>query len=178
VQAQIGFVNAETGALLGPLTPITANPGPTQLQSVDLNLTPFAGALGQRIEVQPVIVQSPNAAGEANPGPQQISGTVQMLDALTGFETVLAPLAQPGGSVGTNPGPANVSALSPQILAGGQTMRFDVVAAGPDPCVAQVAFNDANGNPLVPSTTVNLPSGTGTTVDLNAEAVISVGHAD
>jgi hypothetical protein len=57
-------------------------------------------------------------------------------------------------------------------------MRFDVVAAGPDPCVAQVAFNDANGNPLVPSTTVNLPSGTGTTVDLNAEAVISVGHAD
>jgi hypothetical protein len=105
VQAQIGFVNAETGALLGPLTPITANPGPTQLQSVDLNLTPFAGALGQRIEVQPVIVQSPNAAGEANPGPQQISGTVQMLDALTGFETVLAPLAQPGGSVGTHSRP-------------------------------------------------------------------------
>lgn len=169
VQAQVGFVNAETGALLGPLTPITVNPGPTQLQSVDLNLTPFASRLGQRIEVQPVIVQSPNAAGEGDPGP--ISATVQMVDALTGFETVLAPLAQPGGPVGVNPGPIGVSALNPQILAGGQTMRFDVVAAGPDPCVAQVAFNDANGNPLVPSTSLNLPSGTGTTVDLNADTL-------
>lgn len=170
VQAQVGFVNAMTGTLLSPLTPITINSG-SQLQSVDLNLTPFAGLFGQRIEVQPVIVQSPNAAGDVQPGPVQISATVQMLDALTGFETVLAPLAATGGPVGMNPGPTNVSSLSPQVLAGGQTMRFDVVAAGPDACVAQVSFNDANGNPLAPSTSVNLPSGTGTTVDLNANTL-------
>ncbi len=50
-------------------------------------------------------------------------------------------------------------------------MRFDVMATGPDPCVAQVTFYDANGNPLVPSASVNLPSGTGTTVDLNADTL-------
>jgi len=171
VQGQVGFVNAQTGALLGPLTPISANLGPSQVQSVDLNLTPFASRVGQRIEVQPVVVQSPDAAGDTNPGPVQLSATVQMLDAVTGLETVLAPLAQPGGFVGANPGPVNVSSLSPQILAGGQTMRFDVMATGPDPCVAQVTFNDANGNPLVPSTSVNLPSGAGTTVDLNADTL-------
>ena len=157
VEAQLGFLDLVTGALLAPLTPVTINPG--QLQSVDLDLTPFATRLGDRIEVQPVIVQTP---GEANPGPQQISATVQTLDAITGFETVLAPVPQPGTSS---------PSLGPQILAGGQTMRVNIYAAGPDPCVAQVGFNDMNGDALIPTTSVNQAPGTGTSVDLNSDAL-------
>jgi hypothetical protein len=159
VEAQIGFANAETGALLGPLQQVTLNPG--QVASADLNLTPFISRIGQRIEVQPVIVQSPTATGAVSPGPIQISGSVQVLDAVTGFGTTLAP-------VGRDPGP---NGLGAQILAGGQTMRFDIFAAGTDPCVAQVAFYDKNGNALMPSVPVHLASGTGTTVDLNADAL-------
>lgn len=160
VEAQVGFANAETGVLLGQLQQVTLNPG--QLESVDLDLTPYVARVGQRIEVQPVIVQSPNAAGALQPGPVQISATLQTLDEFTGFQAVSAPVLQPGASV---PG------LAPQILAGGQTMRFDVLASPFDSCVAQVGFNDANGNPLIPSVLVNLAPGTGTTVDLNANAL-------
>jgi hypothetical protein len=157
VQFQVGFLNAETGALLAPLQQLTLNPG--QIESADLNLTPLVARVGQRIEVQPVIVQSP---GAVNPGPISISATVQTLDELTGFEAVLESVPQPGAS---SPG------LGPQILAGGQTMRMDVLASGVDPCVAQVQFNDANGNPLIPASSANLTPGTGTIVDLNSEAL-------
>ena len=160
VQAQLGFVNVQTGALLGQLQQVTLNPG--QIESVDLDLTPYVARVGQRIEVQPVIVQSPNAAGANNPSPTQISATLQTLDEFTGFQAVSAPLPQPGTF-----GPR----LAPQILAGGQTMRFDALASPFDSCVAQVSFNDRNGNPLIPSMPLNLAPGTGTTVDLNANAL-------
>lgn len=177
VQAQVGFLNAETGSLLGPLRPVTLNPG--QLESVDLDLTPYVARLGQRIEVQPVIEPTP---GAADPGPMQISATEQTFDDLTGFQAVSATVPQPGafGSInpgpqnlpgGVNPGPISVSALSPQILAGAQTMRFDIVALPFDSCTAQVSFNDGNGVALIPAVPVNLTPGTGTTVDLTSEAV-------
>ena len=160
VQAQIGFVNVATGNLLAPLTVVTLNSG--QTESVDLNLTPFVSLLGQRVEVQPVIVESPSAPGAVDPGPIQISASVQMLDEVAGYGTVLAPVPQPG---------ASAPALGPQILAGGQTMRVDVVASGPDPCVGQIAFNDGNGNSLIPAVQVNLVPGTGTSVDLNGDGL-------
>jgi hypothetical protein len=135
---------------------VTLSPG--QIQSVDLDLTHFAAQAGQRAEVRPVITQVPGAASP----PVQISATLQVLDAFMGFGTVLAQAPQPGTSAPT---------LGPQILAGGQTMRVDVVASGPDQCVAQVGFNDKNGNPLNPPRVVNLSSGTGTSVDLNANTL-------
>ncbi|HEV3420011.1 MAG TPA: hypothetical protein VG075_06890 [Candidatus Acidoferrum sp.] len=45
------------------------------------------------------------------------------------------------------------------------------MASGPDQCVAQFGFNDKNGNPLNPPSVVNLSSGTGTSVDLNANTL-------
>jgi hypothetical protein len=65
---------------------------------------------------------------------------------------------------------ASVPALGPQILAGGQTMRVTVVA-GSDPCIGQVSFNDLNGNSLFPSGPVGLSPGTGTSIDLNVDAL-------
>ena len=170
VQVLVGFLNVETGTLLSPLTPITISPGPIELQYVDFDLTPLVAQRGQRIEVQPMIVQSPF---EGTPGPIQLSATVQTLDRSTGFQYVSSPVPQPGGSLpgGSSPGSINISALSPQILAGGQTMRFDVLASGTDPCVAQVSFNDVNGNPLIPASSVNLAPGTGTIVDLESAAL-------
>jgi hypothetical protein len=158
VQAQLGFLDI-SGNAIGPTSTVTLNPG--QIQSLDLNLSEFARLPGQRIEVRPVITQVPDAAG-APSSPTQLSASVQVLDALTGFGTVLNPVPQPG---------ASVPALGPQVLAGGQTMRVNVVAYPPDPCIAQVSFTDKNGNPIGSTLPVNLGPGMGTSLDLNADTL-------
>jgi hypothetical protein len=156
VEAQIGFVDPATGTPVAPLSPVTLNTG--QTQSVDVALSSLGTRLGQHVDLLPVIAQLPGAAQSS---PIQLSASVQMLDAITGFGTVLSRALQPG---------APVPALGPQILAGGQTMRVNVVA-GSDPCVGQVGFNDLNGNSLVPSSPVNLSPGTGKSIDLNADSL-------
>lgn len=50
-------------------------------------------------------------------------------------------------------------------------MRFDVAASPFDACTAQVSFNNGNDVALIPAVQVNLTPGTGTTVDLNADAL-------
>lgn len=167
VQAQVGFLNAETGSLLAPLKELTIGAG--QTESVDLDLTPFVTQPGQRIEVQPVIVQTPGAVTS----PVQISATVQTFHKSTGFQYVNAPVPAPGGSLSgaVGAGSPQASTLSPQILAYGQTMRFDVLASGADPCIAEINFYDVNGNPLIPASSVNLAPGAGTIVDLNSTAL-------
>jgi hypothetical protein len=156
VEAQIGFLDPVTGTPVAPLSIVTLNAG--QAQSVDVPLSPLVTRIGQHVDLLPVIAQPPGAV-QANP--IQLSATVQILDAVTGFGTVLSHALQPGASVPT---------LGPQILAGGQTLRVTVVA-GTDPCIGNVGFNDLNGNPLVQSTPLNLMPGTGTSVDLDADTL-------
>ena len=154
VQAELGFTDF-SGNVLGPTSTVTVNPG--QIQTLDLNVSQF----GQRIEVLPFIAQVPNAAG-APSAPVQISSSVQILDALTGIGTILNPVPPPG---------ASVPALGPQVLAGLQTMRVNVVAYPPDPCVGQISFTDKNGNPIGSTMPVNLSPGAVTSLDLNANTL-------
>jgi hypothetical protein len=158
VEVQLGFMDMN-GNAIGPTSTVTLNPG--QIQSLDLNLSQFVSRLGQRIEVRPSITEVPNAAG-APSSSVQFSSSVQVLDALTGIGTVLNPVPNLGDSV---------PALSPQALAGGQTMRVNVVAETPDPCFGQVSFTDKNGSPIGSTLPVNLNPGMGTSLDLDAETL-------
>lgn len=158
VEAQLGFLDMN-GNLIGPTSRVTINPGETQ--SLDLNASQFVNQFGQRIEVRPVITFLPNPAGAA-PAVEQLSASVQILDALSGFGTVLEPLAQPG---------ASASSLVPQILAGGQTMRFNAVAGAANSCTGQISFADNNGSPMGPSMPLNLAPNAGTSLDLNADSL-------
>jgi hypothetical protein len=154
VEAQAGFVNVATGAL--QLSPVTLIPG--RVQTLDFDLSKFVSRPGERVELSAVLAQVP---GTVSP-PVQVTTSVQVLDAETGFGTVMAQAPLPGMS---SPG------LGPQILAHGQTMRIDVVSSSQDACVGQVSFNDSKGNALIPPTPINLRPGTGTFIDLKAHAL-------
>ena len=154
VEANLGFVDLN-GNAVGPTLQVALNPG----QAQSLQWIPPVQELGQRIEVRPVVTQI-----STDPSSPTLQASVEVFDLLTGFSTVLAPA----------PGAESVSALPqflPQGLAGGQTMRLNVVAFPPDPCNGQLSFTDKNGAVLGPSLQVNLAPGTATSLDLNADAL-------
>jgi hypothetical protein len=158
VEAQLGFLDM-SGNLIERSDSVTVGPG--QIESLDVNLSQFVNELGQRIEVQPFVGQSSKATGAPSSG-AQLFVTVQVLDALTGFQTVLTPVAQPGSSV---------PALAPQTLAGSQTIRISSTAPSFAPCSAILSFSDKNGVPLGASLPVNLSPSAGTWLDLNSNAL-------
>ena len=159
VEAQLGFLDM-SGNPIGRSATVTISPD--QIESLDVNLSQFLNEFGQRIEVQPFVAQSPNAAGAPPAATTQLTATVQILDALTGFETVLAPVPQPG---------ASAPELVPQGLAGGQTMRISATASAFAPCNSTLGFADKNGVPLGSNLPVNLSPGMGTWLDLNANSL-------
>jgi hypothetical protein len=55
----------------------------------------------------------------------------------------------------------------------GQTLRLNVVAYPPDPCSAQLGFQDGNGNPVGASSTVALPPGESAFLDINGNTLAS-----
>ena len=56
-------------------------------------------------------------------------------------------------------------------------MQLSVLARPPSPCIAQLAFVDAKGNPVGPSLQVNLNPGAAALLDLNAnELGLKVGQ--
>lgn len=154
VEATIGFVDLN-GNAVGPSAQVALNPGQTQ----SLEWNPPVQQLGQRVEVRPVVTQT-----STNPASPLLQASVEIFDLLTGFGAVLAP-APAAQSV------SGVSGFFPQGLAGGQTMRLNVVAFPPDPCNGVLSFADKNGAPLGPSMPVNLSPGMATSLDLNADAL-------
>jgi hypothetical protein len=154
VEGNLGFVDLN-GNAVGPSLQVTLNPGQTQSLEWVLPIQ----QLGQRVQVRPVVTQT-----STYPSSPLLQASVEVFDLLTGFGTVLAPApaAQPVSGV---PG------FFPQGLAGGQTMRLNVVAFPPDPCTGVLSFADKNGSPLSASMPVNLNPGMATSLDLNADAL-------
>ena len=154
VEANLGFVDLN-GNAVGPSSQVTLNPG----QAQSLQWIAPVQEFGQRVEVRPVVTQI-----STDPSSATLQASVEVFDVLTGFSTVFAPA----------PAVQSVSALPqllPQGLAGGQTMRLNVVAFPPDPCIGQLSFADMNGAALGPSMPVTLTPGTATSLDLNADAL-------
>jgi hypothetical protein len=158
VEANLSFVDL-SGNVIGPSSTFTINPGETV--ALDFHPDAYTQVPGQRLEIIPVITQSPNP-NAAPPG--SIQASVQVIDSLLGFATVLSPASQ-------WPPDPNAPALVTQDLAGGQTMRLNVVAFPPNPCDATLSFADNNGNPLGQSQQVTLPPGAGASFDLNADTL-------
>jgi hypothetical protein len=154
VEANLGFVDLN-GNTVGPSLQVALNPGQTQ----SLEWAAPVQQLGQRLEVRPVVTQT-----STDPSSPLLQASVEVFDLLTGFGTVLAP-APATQSVSGVPG------FFPQGLAGGQTMRLNVVAFPPDPCIGVLSFADKNGARVGPSLPVNLTPGMATSLDLNADAL-------
>jgi hypothetical protein len=113
--------------------------------------------LGECVEVRPTL--TPIFTDLPTPS---LQASVEVFDLLTGFGTVLAPAVN-----AVSPAPA----FLPQGLAAGQTMRLNIVAIPPDPCIGLLSLADKNGTPLGPTMRVNLTSGTATSLDLNANSL-------
>jgi hypothetical protein len=164
VEANLSFINL-AGIAIGPSSPVTVNPG--QFVTIDFHANDYLQEIGQRLEVIPVITPAQNPNG---PSITSVQASVEIIDVFTGVATVLtpAPLSPP------NPlypaGPITPS-LTPQNLAGGQAMRLNVVAFSPTPCMATLSFADKHGKSLGTSQQVNVSPGTGTYLDLTADAL-------
>jgi hypothetical protein len=154
VEANLGFVDLN-GNAVGPSLQVALNPGQTQ----SLEWAAPVQQLGQRVEVRPVVTQT-----STDPSSPSLQASVEVFDLLTGFGTVLAP-APAAQSISGVPG------FFPQGLAGGQTMRLNVVAFPPGPCTGVLSFADKNGARLGPSLPVNLTPGMAASLDLNADAL-------
>jgi hypothetical protein len=154
VEANLGFVDLN-GDAVGPSLQVALNPGQTQ----SLEWAAPVQQLGQRVEVRPVVTQT-----STDPSSPSLQASVEVFDLLTGFGTVLAP-APAAQSISGVPG------FFPQGLAGGQTMRLNVVAFPPGPCTGVLSFADKNGARLGPSLPVNLTPGMATSLDLNADTL-------
>ena len=156
VEAELGFLDMN-GNPIGPSSDVTIAPG--EMRLLDFNPSQFLRQPGQRLEVRPVIRFLPNPAGAASAPLSQFSASFQVLDAVTGVGTLLESL-EPG---------AFSPSLVPEVLAGGQTMRFNAAAPASDSCTGQLRFADENGSPIGPTTPLNLAPGAGTSLDLRAD---------
>jgi len=158
VQLTLGFVDLN-GNRVGPrLTTPPLSPG--QTESLDLDTDTLITRIGQRVEVRPVITaQNPTGV----PVEITLESTSEVVDKLTGFGTVLARTVDSGNGPPT---------FGLQGIAGGETLRLTALArdAGATAfnCVAQLSFADKNGNPIGPTMPVNLSSGMGASLDLDA----------
>jgi hypothetical protein len=156
VEANLGFVDV-SGNPIGPSAQVSLSPG--QTQSLEFNADTLVQHLGRRVEVRPVVTPL-----STDPSSPSLHASVEVFDLLTGFGTLLAPA----------PAVESLSALPsfvPQGLAAGQTMRLNVVAFPPDPCIGQLSFADKNGAPVGSSMPVNLNPGMVTSLDLNADTL-------
>jgi hypothetical protein len=158
VEANLSFINL-AGITIGPSSLVTVNPG--QFVTLDFHANDYLQEIGQRLEVIPVITPAQNPNG---PSATSVQASVEIIDVFTGVATVLSPAPL------WPPEPITPS-MVPQDLAGGQTMRLNVVAFPPAPCMATLSFADKNGNPLGASQPVNVSPGTGAYVDLTADAL-------
>lgn len=78
---------------------------------------------------------------------------------------------EPNGPLITSGISVPPSTLASQSLGHGETMRLIARATSPHGCIATLSFSDAAGNPLGPTTSVNLSSGQAQTLDLTLDSL-------
>ncbi len=152
-------------AYLASCADFTGNIQPEPEPSKTVNLQPGQGAslslrwpalnlpAVQRGEVQPVVTIAPGSACTA---------TVEIFSTASGGTQVTAPMPLP-----------DLPGVTPQLglvgLALGQTVRLNVVAFPPDPCLGVLQFLDSHGAPQpMPDISVALQPGQAAFLDLPA----------
>jgi hypothetical protein len=154
--AALGFRDS-SGNPVGPTTNVTLQPG----QSVSLAIAgnSLATLPGERVEVLPTVVVSPGTS------PEGCRASAEVLDDVLGVTTVLLPAVQ--GYL-TNP---EFSTLGVTAF---ETVRLNVVAFPPDPCVGQISFLNSDGE-LVGNAlkNVNLQPGQAAFLDLPGSTLVT-----
>ncbi len=145
---QLGFQN-RNGVAVGPSQTVSLQQG--QSVSLDLNGASLVGA-DQRVELLPTMTGSDGAATGAG-----CVASVEVIDNISGVTTVLAP-----GAVGLPPAPV----FGMLGVTSFQTVRLNVVAFPPDPCIGTINWADKNGTPIGTSLPIQLAVGEATHLDL------------
>jgi hypothetical protein len=153
--AQLGFQNS-SGNPVGTTTAVTLQPG--ESASLAINGNSFGSGTGQRVQVLPTVAP---AAGVAN----GCEASVEVFDNVLGITSVLVP--------GTVSFPAS-PALGMLGVTGLETVRLNVVAYPPDPCIGQISFLNSNGA-VVGNAVMNVILGPGqaTFLDLPGSTLVS-----
>ncbi|HYL39537.1 MAG TPA: hypothetical protein VEV17_26705 [Bryobacteraceae bacterium] len=155
--AQLGIQDSN-GNLVASTQVLTLLPGQSAVLSVNANT--LTNAFAQRVELLPT-VQGPDGAFTAS----SCVATAEVVDNLVRETTVQAP-----GAVAWPPSPI-FGMLGVTLL---DTVRLNVVAFPPTPCIGTISFVDANGNQIGNSKAVQLAAGQGATfLDLPGNAVVS-----
>ena len=129
-----------------------------------------AGRPITRKEFRPEVILMP---GTPAAGACQAQATAEVYDDLTKSTSLIVPERDPG--------PINLPAVQFGPVGVGflQTVRLNVVAFPPDPCVGTLSFTDIEGNPLRARSPVSLTAGQATFIDLPGTAVPSgSGHGE
>ena len=157
--AAIGFLN-HNGGVPQPDPSRTVNLQAGQADFVDLSASSLGIQPGGRREFQPVVSLIP----QSDPTVQNAcNATVELFTSATGASQVGLPQPQP-----------DMPNIAPQFgmvgIALGQTLRLNVVAFPPNPCVATIGFLTSTGAPSpVANKTVSLAPNQSDFVDLTAE---------
>ncbi len=146
---KLGFQN-RNGVAVGPSkTTMTLQPG----QSVSLTLNGSSlVAADQRVELLPTVTGMDGAATGA-----ACVASVEVINNANSVTTVLA-----SGAVGFPPDPV-FGMLGVTSL---QTVRLNVVAFPPSPCIGTISWGDMNGTQIGTSVAVQLSVGQATHLDL------------
>src|ERR1700733_1024249 len=70
--------------------------------------------------------------------------------------------------------PKNATNFAMIGITRGQTLQINVVAIPPDPCFAQLGFQNSSGNPVGTTTAVTLQPGESASLAINGNSLISV----
>jgi hypothetical protein len=144
----LGFQNRNSVAV-GPSQIVSLQAG--QSVSIALNGSSLVAA-DQRVELLPTVVGFDGAATGAS-----CVASVEVINNADSVTTVLAP-----GAIGLPPEPV-FGMLGVTFF---QTVRLNVVAFPPTPCIGTISWGDKNGNPIGTSLPVQLAVGDATHLDL------------
>jgi len=128
-----------------------------------------------RKQFRPDLILMPGTTPAGGPAPAacQALATAEVYDDLTKSTSLIVPERNPGpkGLPAMQFGPVGVGVL--------QTVRLNVVAYPPSPCVGTLSFTDVEGTPIRGSTPVNLLAGQSAFIDLPGTSVPSdSGHGE
>jgi hypothetical protein len=153
--AQLGFQNSG-GNPVGTTSAVMLQPG--ESASLAINGNSLTNTVGQRVQLLPTVTP---VAGVAN----ACQASAEVFDNALGITNVLVP-----GAVSYPSDPA-LGMLGVTVL---ETVRLNVVAFPPDPCVGQISFLNSSGelvgNALM---SVNLAPGQAAFLDLPGNTLVS-----
>ncbi len=152
--ATLGFQGIN-GNPLGTTTTVELQAG--QSASLTLNGNSLTNVPGQRVEVQPTVAV---AAGIAS----QCSASAEFYDNVLGLSSVALP-----GAAGWLPNPVFGMIGVTEL----QTVRLNVVAYPPVPCVGQISFVNSNGVQVGNTLNVQLAPGQAASLDLPGTTLVT-----